>query len=159
MTKFRKKPIVIEAEQWFPGKEIEGLSFDVSYGDSTYRPDLPRIKTLEGWMMVSEGDYIITGINGEKYPCKPDIFEKTYDPVIEAYHCVAHTKSIESMGNPDKDGWTIFPLNMPRSGRVIIMDSNNVESEIVMESGCMLIPMDCPLRGTLMKWRLPDEHN
>lgn len=39
------------------------------------------IHTLEGDMTASVGDYIITGVNGEKYPCKPDIFEKTYDPI------------------------------------------------------------------------------
>ena len=45
------------------------------------------IKTLEGKMIASDGDYIIRGINGEFYPCKPDIFEKTYmpDPNIEDY--------------------------------------------------------------------------
>lgn len=41
------------------------------------------IKTLEGTMRASEGDYIITGVNGEKYPCKPDIFQKTYDVIEE----------------------------------------------------------------------------
>lgn len=39
------------------------------------------IPTLEGDMKASVGDYIITGVNGEQYPCKPDIFEKTYEPV------------------------------------------------------------------------------
>ena len=41
------------------------------------------IETLEGVMHASPGDWIITGVNGEKYPCKPDIFEKTYEPVSE----------------------------------------------------------------------------
>ena len=60
MAKFRKKPVVIEAEQtdrWMV------------------------IKTLEGDMKAAPGDWIITGVNGEQYPCKPDIFEKTYEPV------------------------------------------------------------------------------
>lgn len=58
--KYRKKPIIITA----------------------YRTDKPLIiKTLEGTFMASVGDYIITGLNGEKYPCKPDIFEKTYELV------------------------------------------------------------------------------
>jgi hypothetical protein len=56
--KYRKKPIVIEA----------------------YKTDKPVvIKTLEGDMKASIGDFIITGVNGEQYPCKPDIFEKTYE--------------------------------------------------------------------------------
>jgi hypothetical protein len=76
MAKFRKKPVVIEAEQWFPGVEIEGVTEHKTptciYG---------KIHTLEGTMTVSEGDWVITGIQGEKYPVKPDIFEATYEPV------------------------------------------------------------------------------
>ena len=58
--KYRKKPIVIEAYQTDVELDIE---------------------TLEGTMHANIGDYIITGVNGEKYPCKPDIFEKTYEKV------------------------------------------------------------------------------
>ena len=75
MAKFRKRPVVIEAEQWRPGVRIEGMVLD---DDGN-----PVIETLEGSMRVSPGDWIITGINSEKYPCKPDIFEKTYEPVTE----------------------------------------------------------------------------
>lgn len=71
--KFRKKPVVIEAEQWFPGKEIKGVIID--------SPKAAYIETLEGILAVSPGDWIITGVKGERYPCKPDIFEKTYEPV------------------------------------------------------------------------------
>ena len=47
-----------------------------------YQTSVPlEIETLEGIMYASPGDWIITGVNGEKYPCKPDIFEKTYEPV------------------------------------------------------------------------------
>lgn len=79
--KFRKKPIVIEAEQWFPGKEIEGVNTKLKNLNIDMEVN-PYIDTLEGRMQVSPGDWIITGISGEKYPCKPDIFEKTYEPVI-----------------------------------------------------------------------------
>lgn len=85
MKKYRKKPVVIEA-MCFDGenhKEVQvffndhqgadGLSF--AMGDNVY------IQTLEGTMTASKGDYIIKGINGEFYPCKPDIFAKTYDLV------------------------------------------------------------------------------
>ena len=58
--KYKKKPILVEAYQ--TDKEI-------------------TIHTLEGDMIASPGDYIITGVNGEQYPCKPDIFEKTYELV------------------------------------------------------------------------------
>jgi hypothetical protein len=73
MAKFRKKPIVIEAEQFFPEKKPwpSGV-FQIWH--------LHYIETLEGRMMVDRGDWIITGVKGERYPCKPDIFEMTYDP-------------------------------------------------------------------------------
>lgn len=77
MARFRKKPVVIEAEQWFPGKHVDGVFVPVP-GDGA-----PCIVTLEGSLFVSPGDYIITGVKGEKYPCKPDIFEQTYEPVGE----------------------------------------------------------------------------
>jgi len=85
--KFRKKPVVIDATQWYPGVEIEGVNYPVStvgMGHSAFE-DVATIRTLEGVMIVSPGDWVITGVNGEKYPCKPDIFDKTYDAVdIEA---------------------------------------------------------------------------
>lgn len=58
--KFRKKPVVVEAYQ----TEIEVI-----------------IQTLEGPLLARPGDWIITGVNGEQYPCKPDVFEKTYELV------------------------------------------------------------------------------
>lgn len=78
--KFRKKPVVIEAEQWFPGKDIDGVITPVKR-DCPFKPDknIGKIETLEGDMIVSPGDWVITGIKGEKYPCKPDIFEETYE--------------------------------------------------------------------------------
>ncbi len=74
MAKYRKRPIVIEAEQWFPGIEIEGVHTisGASHG---------IIRTLEGKMDVMPGDWVITGIQGEKYPIKDDIFALTYEPV------------------------------------------------------------------------------
>lgn len=75
--KFRKKPIIIEAEQWFPGKKIDGVFTKLKNLDV-----ITYIDTLEGRLHVSSGDWIITGINGEKYPCKPDIFDKTYEEVL-----------------------------------------------------------------------------
>lgn len=73
--KFRKKPVVIEAMQFFVNTP-DGWPLGV-YKDG----DCHVIDTLEGSLRVSEGDWIITGINGERYPCKPDIFEVTYEKV------------------------------------------------------------------------------
>lgn len=86
MPRFRKKPIVIEAEQWFPEKEIEGVVVLIPNGDieGVYKGTAEKqyfIETLEGRMYLSPGDWVITGVNGEKYPCKPDIFEKTYEAI------------------------------------------------------------------------------
>ena len=79
MSLFRKKPVVIEAVQWFPGKKIDGVE-EKEYrdGDFVFQAS---IKTLEGYHGVAPGDWIITGVKGEKYPCKPDVFERTYEPV------------------------------------------------------------------------------
>jgi hypothetical protein len=86
--KFRKKPIVVDAEQFFPTKKPFPLGVEEYIAEMTESLEATRntyykwrIKTLEGWFEVSPKDWIITGVNGEKYPCKPDIFEKTYDKV------------------------------------------------------------------------------
>ena len=76
--KYRKKPVVIEATQWFkmgdhPAVQTETVSHMESVETLVY------IKTLEGLMEVTAGDWIITGVKGEHYPCKPDIFEMTYE--------------------------------------------------------------------------------
>jgi hypothetical protein len=89
--RFRKRPVAVEAEQWFPGKRVEGV---LLHGDSGFPlwfedehghrypsgPDVAFVGTLEGTMTVREGDWIVTGVKGEKYPCKPDIFAATYEP-------------------------------------------------------------------------------
>ncbi|HAU84045.1 MAG TPA: hypothetical protein DCW90_00490 [Lachnospiraceae bacterium] len=85
MMKFRKKPVVIEAVQWTGENlaDIEGFvrdNLEAYFLDELKYPIL-YIKTLEGSMKASVGDYIIKGVNGEFYPCKPDIFEKTYEKV------------------------------------------------------------------------------
>ncbi len=79
--KFRKKPVVIEAVQWKPGTK-EGVAEMLRFVPlpSLIGDDL-AIKTLEGTMVASPGDWIIRGVAGEFYPCKPDIFEETYEQV------------------------------------------------------------------------------
>lgn len=72
MAKYRKRPIIVEAEQWFPGKAVDGVYYEGSR---------PSISTLEGVFIVTVGDWIITGIEGERYPCKPSVFETTYELV------------------------------------------------------------------------------
>jgi hypothetical protein len=79
MSKFRKKPVVIEAVQFTP-LSIEACEEFVG-GDMGNGPEGYVIATLEGAMHVSVGDWIIRGVQGEFYPCKPDIFAETYEPV------------------------------------------------------------------------------
>lgn len=81
MAKYRKKPVVIEALQYFEdGNEFEYLRFchKLVYDRENKHY---YIETLEGNMKISNGDYIIKGVQSEFYPCKPDIFEKTYEMV------------------------------------------------------------------------------
>ena len=81
--KYRKKPVEVEAVQFTD----DNYGILVSIGsmglkpDVKYRPLRMEIETLEGVMTANLGDYIIKGVNGEFYPCKPDIFEKTYEKV------------------------------------------------------------------------------
>lgn len=89
MPKFRKRPVQIEAIQ-FEGKEnvanvLDFTDFAVAVrshkdDDGTLIP-VVEINTLEGTMIAIPGDWIIRGVKGELYPCKPDIFAATYDPV------------------------------------------------------------------------------
>jgi len=91
MPKFRKKPVVIEAElisvliknaqeSNCPAQPVwvrKGIDEQVL----SFSNDAVFIKTLEGTMRGEANDYLILGVQGEMYPCKPDIFEKTYEPV------------------------------------------------------------------------------
>lgn len=93
MMKYRKKPVEVEAIQWIGNaseiKKFCGDKCSYSIYDSAWQvgKGVPHeeliIHTLEGDMKASRNDYIIKGINGEVYPCKPDIFEKTYEKVDE----------------------------------------------------------------------------
>ncbi len=86
MKKYRKKPIVIEAIQFIGTSEsfdeIKKWSKGNLYYDYQHNPDNVYIETLEGHLYVTINDFIIKGIAGEFYPCKPDIFEKTYEEVL-----------------------------------------------------------------------------
>lgn len=82
--KFRKKPVVIEAIQLTKENVVEVLSFCNKSGNIVASSEDEMgisILTLEGTMTANTGDYIIKGVKGEFYPCKPDIFEQTYEEV------------------------------------------------------------------------------
>ena len=81
--KFRKKPVVIEAIKW-DGNNFEDLEILGADRDIVSNPnETLTIATLEGNHIANKGDWIIKGIKGEFYPCKPDIFEKIYERVEE----------------------------------------------------------------------------
>jgi hypothetical protein len=101
MGLFRKKPVMIEAVQFF-GLDVADIGcYNIHFDTKEQLPKWLRdalvdevvfaatdtefvyVKTLEGLMEVAEGDWIIRGVKGEIYPCKPDIFAMTYDPVDE----------------------------------------------------------------------------
>lgn len=81
MPLYRKKPIVIEAIQHRAGHQFDAFCADVVKGNIRYPEDgTMLIRTLEGEMCANPGDWIIRGVKGELYPCKPDIFAATYEP-------------------------------------------------------------------------------
>ena len=95
MPKYRKKPVVVEAVRWTESnlEEIRNFVGSDLIEECVEFFDIKRtlnkmlvgiaIDTLEGTMRVDYGDYIIKGIKGEFYPCKHDIFEQTYEEIVE----------------------------------------------------------------------------
>lgn len=113
MNRYVKKPIAIEAVKGkgFNNDEIKDFAGDSVKIEVIREGDADRgippcidcsIKTLEGVMTANVGDYIIKGVNGEFYPCKPDIFEKTYlhedemGNISDGYHTLSHYTSYGS---------------------------------------------------------------
>jgi hypothetical protein len=84
MPQFVKKPVVIEAIRYDGENMHEVVSFCGTQCAIRREPQMPvLVNTLEGSLFAQVGDWIIRGIRGEFYPCKPDIFEETYEPVSE----------------------------------------------------------------------------
>lgn len=88
---FRKKPVVIEAEKFhplepFPFRDNGVVRFGCNCGEDARCSLCGRfwVQTLEGPLAVSDGDWIIRGVKGEFYPCKPDIFAETYETLEES---------------------------------------------------------------------------
>lgn len=85
VKQYKKKPVVISAVQWTGEdesmNEILGFCPAAKFIVEIGGPKRLEIETLEGTMRADIGDYIIRGVKGEFYPCKPDVFEKTYEPI------------------------------------------------------------------------------
>ncbi|MCE9775596.1 DUF2829 domain-containing protein [Shewanella algae] len=108
MPKFKKKPVVVEAVQ-YPCEHpaLKRCTCDGVHGVCGHC-GVDFIETLEGNMKVADGDWIITGVNGEHYPCKPDIFEKIYEPYSEETTGLAFGEALEAMKagkRVSRDGW------------------------------------------------------
>jgi hypothetical protein len=91
MPEFRKKPVVVEAKQWFVNGDHAAVTKNKcnehTESQKCKHCDVDRrahgfVETLEGGHIVCPGDWIIRGVAGEYYPCKPDIFEQTYEEVM-----------------------------------------------------------------------------
>src|SRR6476660_3691874 len=82
MAKYRKKPVVIEAMQFTNEDKDRCGCFVTCNWTAVFKDGKPamEIQTLEGMTVATLGDWIIKGVKGEFYPCKPDIFEATYEP-------------------------------------------------------------------------------
>lgn len=140
--KYRKKPIVIEAIQLkldnfdevceFMG-ETPTLEYNPDFGidehGNTNEPYLGvYIETLEGKMLASYGDYIIKGVNGEFYPCKPDIFEKIYDKSDDLSYAMDFGDAIEVL----KQGGAIRRKGWNGKGLFVIKQvPSHIENEII----------------------------
>jgi len=90
VTQFRKKPVVIDAVQWDGISDLENGMVNRGDRETTVHTERGGIKvpagwglipTLEGPHLVQPGDWVITGVKGERYPCKPDVFAATYEPL------------------------------------------------------------------------------
>ena len=81
---YRKVPLTVRAVQWIPGRNLTECTdfLGLHFGGQPYGADQIAVNTLEGPIYAQPGDWLIEGVHGEHYPCKPDIFAKTYVPAL-----------------------------------------------------------------------------
>nr|DAK06761.1 MAG TPA: PGDYG protein [Caudoviricetes sp.] len=110
---YTKRPVTIQAWQFTKENYTKGVphifrSKNVSYW-SQYGGEVigGEIKTLEGVMEISENDWVICGVNGEFYPCKPDIFEKTYMPEINVKEYIERLRKLATSGHNKEEVYKI----------------------------------------------------
>lgn len=119
MPKFTKKPVTIEAFQITEETSKDNKDWPNWLNEAWQKPkiepgavypggEMLAITTLEGIMSVSPGDWIIQGVKGELYPCKPDIFEQTYNPVTDELVCVIFHEEIVTIATMSGIGYEEF---------------------------------------------------
>lgn len=150
--KFRKKPVVVEAFQWFNNQpSVEGMEADLN------SPSGFSCNTLEGKLNISSGDWIIKGIGGEFYPCKPEVFDKTYEPIDKSFKCAKCHNIIEhpSYQAPHlyckecitKEGWISRYSALPGIGAKVETDGL---------AGKFIASLS--LNGEYIEWRRMSDH-
>ena len=129
VKKYRKKPVVVEAIQWTGDNTSEIMKW---VGDRAYFRDTLCIKTLEGDHRASVRDYIIKGIKGEFYPCKPDIFEKTYEPRerIKAIKLTLKEQLIAVAETIEEPKALVVAVELPTGSLELITNTSNIGSKL-----------------------------
>ena len=128
MSKYRKKPVVIEAVK-FDGTDesVKWLLSQLKSGEIGRACNKLYIKTLEGVMEAKVGDYVIKGVNGEFYPCKPDIFEKTYEKIEDDDLLNEKPIFFEDLKNGYTKAYTKSDIDM------LIKYNKRLKEELLME--------------------------
>ena len=126
IKKYRKKPVVIEAVQWV-GNNLSDIETFIGRNVKNKETTIV-IRTLEGDMEASIGDYIIKGVNGEFYPCKPDIFDKTYEEVKNDVGLVSFGCAIDLL----KGGFAVRRNGWNCKGMFVVKQvPSHITSEII----------------------------
>lgn len=138
---FRKRPLIVTADQWFPGTVIPGVEFPAPAADLAKlaamgeRSDPDRtalIRTLEGPFVVWPGDWILTGVKGEKWPVKPDIFALSYTPVSQGeFDLMHHRPTMAALQHE----WATYPW-LPFLGGLTLGGMVVYALSIVFAWGC-----------------------
>ena len=128
MSKYIKKPVEVEAVQ-FDGTDesVEWLLPQLKSGEIGRACNKLYIKTLEGVMEAKVGDYVIKGVNGEFYPCKPDIFEKTYEKIEDDDLLNEKPIFFEDLKNGYTKAYTKSDINM------LIKYNKRLKEELLMQ--------------------------
>lgn len=167
MARYRKKPVVVEAEVYRPGLEDGYKVYEQDYPEEGYYfvekgefdPEIhvklgPAIKTLEGWLEVNEepADIIVTGVKGERYPVKPDIFEATYEPAGTREGLLNNLEGGRAEAAAPGP-WTLdtdYFKTCPQHGAKIDTTSDNGRDWTRFHCGCRrqkYVPRTCPWCG------------